>query len=103
MNSRRGCEIMRPRGWRRRENVRGAGVGVADALRGIGDRAGKGAGAALGAGAEEAARPSVGLPSVLAFGAWRGGNRHRGPPRGGAPATPPGVRVRTGRFEWLRS
>ncbi len=29
-------------------------------------------------------------------------NRHRGPPVGGAPATPPGMRVRTGRFESLR-
>ena len=30
-------------------------------------------------------------------------NRHRGQPGGCAPATPPGVRVRTGRFEKLRS
>jgi hypothetical protein len=30
-------------------------------------------------------------------------DRHRGPPVGGTPATPPGMRVRTGRFEGLRS
>ena len=30
-------------------------------------------------------------------------NRHRGRPSGRAPATPPGMRVRTGRFEKLRS
>ena len=30
-------------------------------------------------------------------------NRHRGQPLGCSPATPPGMRVRTGRLEWLRS
>ncbi|TBN36491.1 hypothetical protein EYC95_24230, partial [Pseudomonas sp. BGI-2] len=30
-------------------------------------------------------------------------NRHRRRPSGRAPATPPGMRVRTGRFEKLRS
>ncbi|WP_239646784.1 IS66 family insertion sequence element accessory protein TnpB, partial [Pseudomonas syringae] len=30
-------------------------------------------------------------------------NRHRGQPSGCTPATPPGMRVRTGRFERLRS
>ncbi len=31
------------------------------------------------------------------------GDRHRGQPDGCTPATPPGMRVRTGRFEKLRS
>jgi len=31
-----------------------------------------------------------------------GAHRHRGQPLGCTPATPPGMRIRTGRFEWLR-
>ncbi|TFB42521.1 hypothetical protein E3W21_07085 [Pseudomonas sp. F01002] len=45
--------------------------------------------------------PNGGAKPFAYFSAF--GNRHRGRPSGRAPATPPGMRVRTGRFEKLRS
>jgi hypothetical protein len=44
---------------------------------------------------------TLGAKTFASLGAFA--NRHRRRPSGRAPATPPGMRVRTGRFEKLRS